>query len=208
MAAQAETAVAQLSGGQKTRLSLLLATAEAPHLLILDEPTNHLDIESREALSLALNSYNGAVAIVSHDFEFLKTVADRLWLVADGGVREYEGDLDSYRKLALTDETASSKPAAAPKPPKVKPKDKPKSRLPLSKLQEMVAKCEERVIVIEKMRDKLSARLADRDLYEAPRAGELAVLQGKFTEIEEGLAKAETMWMKAIDDYEAAKLDR
>jgi ATP-binding cassette subfamily F protein 3 len=208
MAAQAETAVAQLSGGQKTRLSLLLATAEAPHLLILDEPTNHLDIESREALSLALNSYNGAVAIVSHDFEFLKTVADRLWLVADGGVREYEGDLDSYRKLALTDETASSKPAAAPKPPKVKPKDKPKSRLPLSKLQDMVAKCEERVTVIEKMRDKLSARLADRDLYEAPRAGELAVLQGKFTEIEEGLAKAETMWMKAIDDYEAAKLDR
>jgi ATP-binding cassette subfamily F protein 3 len=87
MAEQAETVVAKLSGGQKARLSLLLATLDAPHLLILDEPTNHLDIESREALVEALTAYTGAVILVSHDMHLLSLVADRLWLVKDGRVR-------------------------------------------------------------------------------------------------------------------------
>jgi ATP-binding cassette subfamily F protein 3 len=78
--------VAKLSGGQKARLSLLLATLDAPHLLILDEPTNHLDIESREALVEALTAYTGAVVLVSHDMHLLSLVADRLWLVKDGRV--------------------------------------------------------------------------------------------------------------------------
>jgi len=96
-ASQADTPVSSLSGGQKSRLSLLLATLDAPHLLILDEPTNHLDMESREALMEALASYSGAVLIISHDLHLLGTVADRLWLVANGTVTHYEGDLDDYR---------------------------------------------------------------------------------------------------------------
>ena len=95
---QAETEVGRLSGGQKARLSLLLATLPAPHLLILDEPTNHLDIESREALVEALTAYSGAVILISHDMHLLSMVADRLWLVKDGGVSVWEDDLEAYRK--------------------------------------------------------------------------------------------------------------
>ena len=101
LAAQAETEVARLSGGQKARLSLLLATLDAPHLLILDEPTNHLDMESREALVEALTAYNGAVVLVSHDMHLLSLVADRLWLVANGRVTPFDGDLEGYRALLL-----------------------------------------------------------------------------------------------------------
>ncbi|MGD9294594.1 MAG: ABC-F family ATP-binding cassette domain-containing protein, partial [Roseobacter sp.] len=99
---QAETEVGRLSGGQKARLSLLLATLHAPHLLILDEPTNHLDIESREALVEALSAYTGAVILVSHDMHLLSMVADRLWLVANGTVTPFEDDLEAYRKMLLT----------------------------------------------------------------------------------------------------------
>ncbi|MEP3771754.1 MAG: ABC-F family ATP-binding cassette domain-containing protein, partial [Sulfitobacter pontiacus] len=104
---QADTEVGRLSGGQKARLSLLLATLDAPHLLILDEPTNHLDIESREALVEALTAYSGAVILVSHDMHLLSMVADRLWLVSDGTVKPYDDDLESYRKLLLTSDKPS-----------------------------------------------------------------------------------------------------
>ncbi len=123
MEAQAGTKVAALSGGQKARLSLLLATIDAPHLLILDEPTNHLDIESREALTEALNDYTGAVVLVSHDMHLLELVADRLWLVSDGAVEPYTDDLDSYRKMLLSsDEPGDDSPdRSRRKPPRVAP---------------------------------------------------------------------------------------
>ena len=115
MEAQAQTRVGQLSGGQKARLSLLLATIDAPHLLILDEPTNHLDIESREALTEALNDYTGAVVLVSHDMHLLNLVADRLWLVDQGNVTPWQGDLDDYRKMLLQGEDkANGRPAPQP----------------------------------------------------------------------------------------------
>ena len=88
--------------GQKARLSLLLATIDAPHLLILDEPTNHLDIESREALVEALTAYSGDVVLVSHDMHLLSLVADRLWLVKGGRVTPYDDDLDTYRSQLLS----------------------------------------------------------------------------------------------------------
>ena len=98
---QADTIVNKLSGGQKARLSLLLATLDAPHLLILDEPTNHLDIESREALVRALTKYSGAIVLVSHDMHLLSLVADRLWLVSNGQVTPFEEDLVAYRSFLL-----------------------------------------------------------------------------------------------------------
>ena len=101
MEAQAETRVGALSGGQKARLSLLLATIDAPHLLILDEPTNHLDIDSRRALLDALNEYEGAVVLITHDRSLMELVADRLWLTADGTVQPFGGDMDDYARLVL-----------------------------------------------------------------------------------------------------------
>ena len=95
-AARAETTVAHLSGGEKARLLLALATREAPHLLILDEPTNHLDIDAREALVRALAEWSGAVLLITHDAHLVELVADRLWLVADGTVRPFDGETDLF----------------------------------------------------------------------------------------------------------------
>ncbi len=95
--------VEKLSGGQKARLLLLIATINAPHILILDEPTNHLDIESREALILALNEYKGAVIIVSHDTYLVETVADKFWLVNNGEVADFDGDMREYKQYIMAE---------------------------------------------------------------------------------------------------------
>jgi len=195
---QAETEVARLSGGQKARLSLLLATLDAPHLLILDEPTNHLDIESREALIEALSAYSGAVILVSHDMHLLSLVADRLWLVKDGRVAPYEGDLESYRNLLLKGE---DRPAKA----RQKPKAKPVSHEAMKDLRSDLRKAEARVAKIEEMREKLASKLADPALYEDTRAGELATWQKKYAEVMDGLDRAETLWMAAAERLEKAE---
>jgi ATP-binding cassette subfamily F protein 3 len=195
---QAETAVGRLSGGQKARLSLLLATIEAPHLLILDEPTNHLDIESREALVEALTQYKGAVVLVSHDMHLLGLVADRLWLVKNGAVTPYTEDLEAYRRQLLAgDEVAK---------PVTKPVEKPKklSRDEVLLLRSDVRKCEERLEKINDMRDKLAKKLADPALYEAARIGELETWNRKYSEVMEALDRAEAMWLSATEKLEAA----
>ena len=104
------TTVANLSGGERARLLLNLVAMAAPHLLILDEPTNHLDIDSRRALLDALNDYEGAVILITHDRSLMELVADRLWLAADGTVKPFDGDMDDYAKFVLD----RSKGGAAP----------------------------------------------------------------------------------------------
>ena len=197
MAEQAETVVGRLSGGQKARLSLLLATLDAPHLLILDEPTNHLDIESREALVEALTEYSGAVVLVSHDMHLLSLVADRLWLVKGGAVTPYTEDLDAYRAMLLAgDEPA--KPAKAEKPRKVASRDE------ILALRAEVRKCEDRLGKLNEMRDKLATKLADPDLYEDTRKGELEVWNRKYAEVMEALDRAEALWLSAQEKLETA----
>ncbi len=98
-AERANTPTASLSGGERARLMLALATREAPQLLILDEPTNHLDIDACDALVRALGSFEGAVILITHDPHLVELIADRLWLVNDGTVRPYDGDMDEYRVL-------------------------------------------------------------------------------------------------------------
>ncbi len=202
LAAQAETVVGRLSGGQKARLSLLIATIDAPHMLILDEPTNHLDIESREALVEALTDYTGAVILVSHDMHLLSLVADRLWLVSDGSVKPYDGDLDAYRAFLLGREPAKSKSEKAQA--KAQKAKKP-PRDTLANLRAEVRKGESRIEKLTEMHQKLSEKLADPALYEPDRAGDLDVWQRKFNEVEEGLARAETLWMAALEDLEAVE---
>ena len=199
---QAETEVGRLSGGQKARLSLLLATLHAPHLLILDEPTNHLDIESREALVEALTRYSGAVILVSHDMHLLSMVADRLWLVSDGTVKPYEDDLEAYRKMLLTPvKPVSKKPN---KSAKEAPKPKRASRDEVLALRSEARKSEERVNKINTMRDKLAKKLADPDLYEDAKKGELEVWNKKYAEVMGALDRAETLWMAALEKLEKA----
>ncbi len=197
---QADTRVEKLSGGQKARLSLLLATLDAPHMLILDEPTNHLDIESREALVDALTAYTGAVVLVSHDMHLLSLVADRLWLVKDGTVGPYDGDLEQYRDMLLAGDERPAKAA------KAKEKEKaPVSREAMLELKSEARRAEERVRKIEGMRDKLAKKLADPALYEEARRGELETWNRKYAEVMQATDRAEALWMAAMETLERAE---
>ncbi|SDC18447.1 ABC-F family ATP-binding cassette domain-containing protein [Ruegeria marina] len=197
-AEQAETAVGRLSGGQKARLSLLIATLDAPHMLILDEPTNHLDIESREALVEALTDYTGAVILVSHDMHLLSLVADRLWLVSEGTVKPFEGDLEAYRDFLL----ARDKPEPA-KPQEARPK-RP-GRDALLALRAEVRKCEDRVEKLNDMHEKLAAKLADPALYADDKVADLEIWNRKYAEWKDAMERAESLWLEAQEQLDAAE---
>ncbi len=197
MADQAETAVGRLSGGQKARLSLLLATIDAPHLLILDEPTNHLDMESREALVEALTEYSGAVVLVSHDMHLLGLVADRLWLVKGGAVTPYTEDLEAYRRQLLAGDEEAKPVKAVEKPKKI-------SQDEVKALRAEVRKSEERLDKLNQMRDRLAKKLADPELYESARAGELDTWNKKYAEVMDALDRAEALWVAAQEKLETA----
>ncbi|THD73485.1 ATP-binding cassette domain-containing protein [Thalassobius vesicularis] len=204
MAEQAETEVGRLSGGQKARLSLLLATLPAPHLLILDEPTNHLDIESREALMEALNDYSGAVILVSHDMHLLSMVADRLWLVKDGTVKPFEDDLDAYRRLLLQSDAPAKPQETAGESHKTPETQRRKSRDQILALRAEVRKCEERVEKLSDMEEKLQTLLNDPELFTTKKDQAIA-LQKKYAELQEAMARAEALWMDALEQLEAAE---
>lgn len=196
---QADTAVGHLSGGQKARLSLLLATLHAPHMLILDEPTNHLDIESREALVEALTGYSGAVILVSHDMHLLSLVADRLWLIKDGAVKPYEEDLETYRKELLGVDRQKEKST------REKPRSRQASRDEILFLKSEVRKNEGRLEKLNDMQEKLAKKLSDPELYENSRIGELETWNRKYAEVMEALERAEALWITAEEKLEAAK---
>jgi ATP-binding cassette subfamily F protein 3 len=175
-----------------------LATIDAPHLLILDEPTNHLDIESRGALVEALTEYPGAVILVSHDMHLLGLVADRLWLVKGGAVIPYTEDLETYRRQLLAgdeDVKIAAKPVE---------KIKKVGRDEVLALKAEVRKCEDRLKKLNEMRDKLAAKLADPELYEDARKGELETWNRKYAELMDGLDKAEALWMTAQERLDLA----
>ncbi|MEM1164376.1 MAG: ABC-F family ATP-binding cassette domain-containing protein, partial [Pseudomonadota bacterium] len=181
----AETEVRHLSGGQKARLVLTLSAMDAPHVMILDEPTNHLDIESREALVEALNDYQGAVILITHDAHLIELVADRLWLVKDGRVTPYEGDMDAYRRLLLgqpepkakTEPKTKAEAKAEARPAKEKSRNLTREeKKALTPLRSDVRSCEERLEKIEKMLDQVDFKLADPGLYNGP-PGRIETLQ-------------------------------
>ena len=203
---QADIRVKSLSGGQKARLSLLLASLDAPHLLILDEPTNHLDIESREALVEALTKYSGAVIIVSHDIHLLSLVADRLWLAKNGTVKPYQYDLETYRKSLLS--ISSSKKPEQLKNPKTVRKSYTKDEITV--LKNNLKKSEERVEKLLTMEEKISKKLADPKIYSDTNRDELVVLNTKYAEVRKAMTKAEDLWEKAqkkLDNALKSKLN-
>ncbi|TKW67795.1 MAG: ABC-F family ATP-binding cassette domain-containing protein [Paracoccus denitrificans] len=197
MEAQATTRVGQLSGGQKARLSLLIATIDAPHLLVLDEPTNHLDIESREALTEALNDYSGAVVLVSHDMHLLSLVAERLWLVDQGSVAPWQGDLDDYRAMLLS--SSDDKPMRAPQ----KPAPKRASRDEILELRAEARRAEDRITKLTEMLDKLGVKMADPKVYDDP--AEVEKWGRKHAEATEAMTRAEALWMQALERLERAE---
>jgi ATP-binding cassette subfamily F protein 3 len=197
------TRIESLSGGEKARLLVNLIAMNAPHLILLDEPTNHLDIDSRRALLDALNDYEGAVVLITHDRSLMEMVADRLWLTAGGAVKPFDGDMDDYAKLVLDRARAAAKvpaPRAAPpvEPPPQRPS--PVAAAPLKRKLEAAeaALARETAAVAE-----LDAALADPALY-ANGGAEAAKLSDRRTQLAERLHRAETAWMAAAEAYEAA----
>jgi ATP-binding cassette subfamily F protein 3 len=201
----ADVAAEMLSGGEKSRLLLGLITFRGPHLIILDEPTNHLDMDAREALSEALNDYEGAVILITHDAHLAESVADRLWLVRSGAVRPYEGDLDDYRKLILEAEYAPRRAAAQ--------KDGPDRRAgcrisaglreAISPLKKEAERLEARAGKLGETLARLDAALAAPNLYTTDLARALK-LQKERAALIEAIAAAERDWLAALDAYERA----
>ncbi|MBB5514924.1 ATP-binding cassette subfamily F protein 3 [Rubricella aquisinus] len=202
----ADTEVARLSGGQKARLAMMIAAIDAPHLLILDEPTNHLDIESRAALVEALGAFEGAVILVSHDPDLVNAVADQLWLVKDGTVRRFDGDMEEYKRLLLSERgSGGSKAAKEPEVKKEARKANADRRKILAPLRAELAKAEDRVAKLEQMRDRIDLRLADPVLYKSADGAELEELQKKRGEILTALTRAEKIWEQVQTKLEKAE---
>jgi len=195
-AEQSELSVRNMSGGQKARLLLLLATLDSPHLLILDEPTNHLDIESREALIEALTKFTGAVILVSHDFHLVSLVSEKLWLVGNGSITQYEDDLESYRSDILA--TKQGKRLRIEK----KHDDKKEFKKRALTFKNEVKKCEERLEKLQIMKRKVADILSHQDLYSNDKLKELENWNKKYSEINEAIKRAEDLWIKAQEKLE------
>ena len=187
--------VEKLSGGQKARLLMLIATIDAPHILILDEPTNHLDIESREALILALNDYDGAVILVSHDTHLVETVADRLWLVKDGAVAPFEGDMDAYKKLIMQ-ANKPQKPAAKKAPAATNVKAPQQKRLNPVKLKSQLRDLETKMAKLTDEKDKLEAEMAQSDFYTKNDGAHIASVSATLTKTITELGLCEDDWLE------------
>jgi ATP-binding cassette subfamily F protein 3 len=199
--AAANTTIAALSGGEKARLLLGLAAFHGPHLLILDEPTNHLDIAARQALMEAINDFPGAVILISHDRTLLDASAERLWLVADGTVRPYEGDLDEYQKLVVG-RTASSQRKEAGASRIDERRQAADRRAETAPLRKKIKEVEGAMAKLERTLATLDASLADETLY-VRKPAEAQRLARERGETAEALAKAEEQWLEhsaALDE--------
>ena len=192
--------VEKLSGGQKARLLMLIATIDAPHILILDEPTNHLDIESREALVLALNDYEGAVILVSHDTHLVESVADRLWLVKNGTVTSFDGDMDDYKKFILQ-QTSSQKPSQS-KQVQVKQKKTvaPKKTNPI-KLKLLAKELEEKMDMLSSQKSALETQMAKPDFYNND-GSKIAEVTNRLSTVIEQIAETEETWLETLEKLE------
>jgi ATP-binding cassette subfamily F protein 3 len=204
--------VDNLSGGEKARLVLAMMCRTVPHLMVLDEPTNHLDVDAREALIQALNDFPGALLLITHDPHLIEACADRLWLVANGRVKPFDGDVDDYRRMLLSErgspssmsEPAEAKTAPAPK---VNKRDarraKAQARQGLADLRRAVRETESLMEKRAVEKAHIEEELADPAIYGGPTSDftELVKRRDKATR---RLADAEEKWLKAQHDHDAA----
>ena len=209
---KADLPVGELSGGERARLNFALVTCNRPSLLILDEPTNHLDIPSREALVDAINDFEGAVVLVTHDLHLIELSMDRLWLVADGGVKSFDGDVEEYRALVLGDRAARGDQASRAAREEGQPASARERRAAaagrrqaLAPLRNGARAAEKEVATLDAERARLEAQLADPALYaDAARATALARRRG---EVASALAAAEERWLALAEELEKAERD-
>ena len=212
---RANLKVGVLSGGEKTRLLLALATRTAPHLLLLDEPTNHLDMDARASLVDAINDFEGAVVLVSHDTHLVKMVADQLWVVANGSVTPFDGDIDDYQSRLLRERSGRPAKEGKTKDGKAK-KDKkekaaaapvqtpaPSEKVKRGPLKRALEAAEKNIATLTKQRNDVEAKLADPATYSGPPTL-AADLQKEKLRLERELAHAEHEWLVAQEAFEAA----
>ena len=199
---RATTPVKNCSGGEKARLLLALATRDAPQLLILDEPTNHLDIDAREALVRALADFPGAVLLITHDPHLVNLVADTLWLVADGTVAPFDGDLDDYR--ALLTERARPAPKVDAGNQRDERRARADARAAVAPLRKKAKDAEARIARLTTERKKLESKLADPDVYTPSRKGEVSAAQSTLAALKRQLFTAEAEWLAAEEALETA----
>ncbi|MBK3799389.1 ATP-binding cassette domain-containing protein [Azospirillum brasilense] len=206
---KAETRISDLSGGEKARLLLALMSRETPHILMLDEPTNHLDVDSREALIEAINGFEGAVILISHDPHLIELTADRLLLVADGTVQPYDGDLDDYRRFLL-DRARAERAAAkggetvdAGASRKDQRRAAAEARATLAPLKKKATDAESQVNKLTEEKRKIEAKLADPALYSGP-SDKLQKLQIDLGVVDKKLSAAEEAWLEHLEAYESA----
>ncbi|MGN6582940.1 MAG: ABC-F family ATP-binding cassette domain-containing protein [Rhizobiaceae bacterium] len=198
------TAAKDLSGGEKARLLMGIAAFDGPNLLILDEPTNHLDIDSRESLVQALNDYSGAVLLISHDRHLIEATADRLWLVKDGAVRPYDGDMADYRQLVTGVSPDRREKREAEKASKADRRREAAQRR--AQLEPLAKEIKATEALIERLRKRVAAieeQLADPTLYERD-SGKVTALSKERAELSDKIARQEDLWLNLSSEYEEA----
>lgn len=201
--------VAPFSGGEKARLVLAILVYQRPAVLLLDEPTNHLDLEMRLALTVALQEFEGALVVVSHDRHLLRTVTDDLWLVSDGQAQEFDGDLDDYRQWLLSKDKQEKK-AAAPTASAANNKKQDRQaaaalRQKLQPIRNKVKSAETQMDKLQKSLSELETALADNSLYTEAAKDKLKTLLQQQAELKNALEQAEMDWMDASEQLEAAE---
>ncbi|MBI76523.1 MAG: glycosyl transferase family 1 [Rhodospirillaceae bacterium] len=205
---RADTKIKNLSGGEKARLLFAMMCCNNPHILLLDEPTNHLDIIAREALIQAINSFEGAVVIVSHDPHVLELTADRLWLVNQGTVLPYDGDLNEYR-TSLTKGRDKKVEKTEQNIPKTVKKERRRlaaeQRNKLAPLKKQLHLAENTVMQLTSEVKELQKALANPGIYEQEGNNKIKSLQIKAAYAAKSLAEAEDTWMKIQDNLEKAE---
>jgi len=215
---RAETRVSELSGGEKARLLLSLSTREAPHLLILDEPTNHLDLDARDALIRALSEFEGAVILISHDSHLVESVADRFWLVEDGTISSFDGDMAEYRawlleraRRARAENNERSKAgdgsgeSQSPRPSSAQARaDRKEQTRALAPLRRKIKDAEDKLAKIEKEKQKIEAKLADPNLYQSGDPGEITSLNVHLAALNTTQGTIEEAWLEAQAELEDA----
>ena len=201
--------IGPFSGGEKARLVLALLVYENPNLLLLDEPTNHLDLEMRHALSVALQEYEGAIVVVSHDRHLLRSVADQLLLVADGKLQNFDGDLDDYRQWLTENKKSDAEPSATENVGNASRKDQRKQeadrRNRLKPLLDAVKKAEAAVEKAHQQQRELEALLADPTIYLEENKDNLKKLLVQKSQIDAALDNAENDWMLAETKLQEAE---